>query len=165
MQKQDNQTLTDRAFRISLYLKGLNGLLEILGGILLILISPEQINHWAKSITEGELSQDPNNFIATHILKTAHHLSGGSLTYGAIYLLSHGVVKLFVIIQVLRGKLWAYPALMGVLGLFVIYQTYSMIAHFSFGMLLLTVFDLFIIFLTTIEYRKHKAMHASTNEA
>ena len=88
------RTATDKAFRISLYLKGLDGLLECLGGILLLIISQDQINRWATRLTQGELSQDPHDFIANHILKTAHHLTGASLIFGAVYLLAHGVVKL-----------------------------------------------------------------------
>src|SRR5580765_39948 len=138
-------TTTDKVFHFSLYLKALNGLLEIAGGILLLLVSPQQIEHWARSLTQGELSNDPHDFIANHILKTAHNVSGATLTYGAIYLLIHGIAKLFVIIEVLRDKLWAYPALIILLGLFVIYQTYQMIEEFNAGLLILTIFDLVII--------------------
>jgi uncharacterized membrane protein len=159
--KDENGRLLDDVFKISLYLKSLNAILEILGGIFLLIITPDTINHWARALTEGELSQDPHDFIANHILKTAHHLTGASLTYGAIYLLVHGVVKLFVIIQVLRGRLWAYKALMIVLGIFVIYQTYQMIMKFSAGLLVLTIFDLLIIYLTAKEYKKHTEIHKS----
>jgi uncharacterized membrane protein len=159
--KDENGRLLDDVFKISLYLKSLNAILEILGGIFLLIITPDTINHWARALTEGELSQDPHDFIANHILKTAHHLTGASLTYGAIYLLVHGVVKLFVIIQVLRGRLWAYKALMIVLGIFVIYQTYQMIMKFSTGLLVLTIFDLLIIYLTAKEYKKHTEIHKS----
>ncbi len=153
--QRENGRLLDDVFKISLYLKSLNAILEIAGGLLLLFITPETINHVARFLTQGELSQDPHDFIANHILKSAHHLSGSSLTYGAIYLLSHGVVKLFVIIQVLREKLWAYKALIGVLGIFVIYQTYQMIVKFSTGIFLLTIFDLIIIYLTFKEDKKH----------
>jgi len=151
------RTATDKAFRISLYLKGLDGLFEIIGGILLLVIKPEQINHLARWLTQGELSQDRNDFIAHHILKTAHELSGASLVFGAVYLLSHGISKVFLIIQVLRDRLWAYKALIVLIGLFVVYQTYRLIIKFSISMLLLTVFDLLVIYLTQKEYRNHKA--------
>jgi uncharacterized membrane protein len=151
------RTATDKAFRISLYLKALDGLAESLGGILLLLIKPEQINHLARWLTEGELSQDPHDFIANHILKTAHNLTGASLIFGAIYLLSHGLVKVFLVVQVLRDRLWAYKALIVVIGLFVVYQVYRMIIKFSVSMLLLTLFDLLVIYLTQKEYRKHTA--------
>jgi uncharacterized membrane protein len=154
------RTATDKAFRISLYLKGLDGLLEVLGGILLLIIKPEQINHLARWLTQGELSEDPHDFIANHILKTANHLTGASLLFGALYLLSHGIVKLVLIVEVLRDHLWAYLGLIGVTALFVVYQTYRIIVKFSLSMLLLTLFDLLIIYLTQKEYRRHLARRA-----
>jgi uncharacterized membrane protein len=151
------RTATDKAFRISLYLKGLDGILEIIGGVLLLIIKPEQINHLARWLTEGELSEDPHDFIANHILKTAHDLTGAGLVFGAIYLLSHGITKVFLIIQVFRDRLWAYKALIVVIGLFVVYQVYRMVIKFSVSMMLLTLFDLVVIYLTQNEYRKHQA--------
>jgi uncharacterized membrane protein len=154
------RTATDKAFRASLYLKGLDGLLEILGGILLLIISPEQINHLARWLTQGELSEDPHDFIANHILKTAHDLTGASLAFGAAYLLSHGIVKIVLVVEVLRDHLWAYIGLIGVTSLFVIYQVYRMAVNFSVGLFLLTLFDLLIIYLTQKEYRQHLAAKA-----
>lgn len=155
------RTATDKAFRISLYIKGLDGLLEIIGGIILLVIEPEQVNRFAHWLTQGELSEDPHDFIANHILKTAHDLTGASLTFGAAYLLSHGIVKIVLIVEVIRGHLWAYVGLIAVTALFVIYQTYRMAVKFSLSLLLLTIFDLLIIYLTQKEYRKQLAHHAS----
>jgi uncharacterized membrane protein len=152
--------ITDRAFRVSLYLKGLDGILETLGGILLLLVKPSQIDHLARWLTQGELSQDPNDFIASHILKTAHHLTGASLAFGAAYLLSHGLIKIVLVVEVLRNHFWAYIALITVTALFVVYQVYRMTAvEFSISLLLLTILDLIIIYLTHKEYRRHKARH------
>ena len=150
------RTVTDKAFRISLYLKGLDGLLETVGGILLLIVTPGQINHLARWLTQGELSEDPHDFIASHILKTAHHLTGASLAFGAAYLLAHGVVKIFLVIEVIRDHLWAYMGLIGVTALFVIYQVYRLaVDKFSISLFLLTLFDLLIIYLTQNEYRRH----------
>ena len=66
------RTATDKAFRITLYLKGLNGLLEILGGIILLLVNPDQVNRWATRLTQGELSQDPHDFFANQNIETLH---------------------------------------------------------------------------------------------
>jgi uncharacterized membrane protein len=154
---QHKPDLTDRAFRIGLLFKGLDGLLECIGGIFLLLVKPEQINSWAKTLTEGELSRDPHDFFANHILKTAHDLTGASLIFGALYLLSHGVVKIVLVIEVLRNHLWAYMALIIVTGLFVVYQVYRIADSFSISLFLLTIFDLVIIYLTQKEYRRHLA--------
>jgi uncharacterized membrane protein len=158
---QPKQDLTDRAFRIGLIFKFLDGLLECIGGIFLLLVKPEQINSWAKNLTEGELSRDPHDFFANHILKTAHDLTGASLVFGALYLLSHGIVKIVLVIEVLRNHLWAYVALIVVTALFVVYQVYRIIDKFTLSLFLLTIFDLIIIYLTQKEYRRHKARHGA----
>jgi uncharacterized membrane protein len=148
----------DRAFHIGLIFKALDGFIETIGGILLLLITPAQINHFARWLTQGQLSEDPNDYIANHILKTAHDLTGASLLFGAAYLLSHGVVKIFLVIQVWRDRIWAYKALIVVFGLFVIYQVYRItFDKFSLSLFLLTIFDLIIIWLTQKEYRRQQA--------
>jgi uncharacterized membrane protein len=148
--------LTDRAFRLGLMFKFLDGLVETIGGILLLLANPAQINHLAERLTRGELSQDPHDFIASHILKTAHHLTGSALIFGALYLLSHGVVKLILVVEVWRDHLWAYAALIAVTALFVIYQLYRIANKPTLGLSLLTIFDLIIIYLTLTEYRRQQ---------
>jgi uncharacterized membrane protein len=77
--------------------------------------------------------------------------------FGALYLLSHGVVKIVLVIEVLRNHLWAYMALIIVTGLFVVYQVYRIADSFSISLFLLTIFDLVIIYLTQKEYRRHLA--------
>jgi uncharacterized membrane protein len=161
-QQIERPDLTDKAFRIGLFLKGFDGLLECIGGICLLLINQEQINRWAGYLTQGELSRDPHDFIASHILKTAHELTGASLIFGAVYLLSHGIIKLVLVIEVLRNHLWAYIALIVVTSLFVVYQIYRLVINgFSWGMFLLTIFDLVIIYLTQKEYVRHKNVQAA----
>jgi uncharacterized membrane protein len=154
--------LTDRAFRIGLFLKGLNGLAEVLGGILLLVIKPQQIDRLVNGITAGELRENPADFIANYIVSSAHHLTGASLLFGAVYLLSHGLVKLVLVVEVLRDRLWAYMALIVVTGLFIIYQLYSLIfVKVTISFVLLTIFDFIIVYLTQKEYRRHKTRLAS----
>lgn len=156
------RTATDKAFRISLYLKGLDGLLETIGGILLLLINPAEVNHFANWLTHGELATDPHDFLATHILKTAHSLTGRALVFGAIYLLAQGLVKIILVWQVFKDRVWAYLALIVVVGVFAVYQIYRLAwVKFTVALFLLTAFDLLIIYLTQREYRNHKARLAA----
>ena len=155
---ENPKTATDQAFRISLYLKGLDGLGETLSGIFLLLVRPAQINHFTHWLTRSELARNPHAFIGTHILHWSNGLTHGSLIFGAAYLLSHGLVKLVLVVEVLRDHLWAYVGLIGVTILFVIYQVYRLVfTKFSFSLLLLTLFDLLIIYLTQKEYRRRTA--------
>jgi uncharacterized membrane protein len=143
----------DTTFDIVLVLKGLDGLFELVGGILLLVISPDSINHFVQRLTQHELSQDPNDFLAHHLLKLTANLHN-TQTFGAVYLLTHGVVKLVLVYGLLRRQRWAYPFAFVFLGGFVVYQLYRMTYAPSAGLALLTVFDLLIIWLTWREFRR-----------
>src|SRR5205823_108966 len=70
--------LLDRTFEVGITLKGLDGVLEVVGGLLLLVVSPATINQLVGSLTQHELSQDPHDFIATHLLNAASGLTGSS---------------------------------------------------------------------------------------
>ncbi len=144
----------DRTFRVSLVLKGLDGLLELVGGVLLLLVSPNQIGALARFLTQHELSEDPHDFIATQLLHLTSSLTVSASLFGAIYLLLHGLVKVVLVWAVLRDKLWAYPWMIAFLLVFIVYQIYQISVSFSLGLILLTAFDLFVVWLTWLEYRK-----------
>jgi uncharacterized membrane protein len=148
----------DKTFKIGLVLKGLDGILEIAGGILLLLLSPHAIDHLARALTAHELSEDPHDLIARYLLHTTAHLNHGTTVFGAIYLLSHGIAKIVLVALVLRGKLWAYPWLIALLLAFIGYQLYRITAvHFSIALTALTVFDAFLVWLTWREYQSKRA--------
>jgi uncharacterized membrane protein len=148
----------DKTFKIGLWLKGLDGILEVAGGVLLLILSPSSIEHIARSLTAEELSKDPHDLIANYLLHTTSHLSSGVTLFGAIYLLSHGIAKIVLVVLVLRGRLWAYPWLIGLLLAFIVYQLYRItLVHFSIGLTALTVFDAFLVWLTWREYRAKRA--------
>jgi uncharacterized membrane protein len=149
----------DTTFKIGLVLKGLDGVLEVVGGILLLFLSPQAIAHVVRVLTAHELSEDPHDMIARYLLHTTAHLHHGTTVFGAIYLLSHGAAKIVLVALVLRGKLWAYPWLIGLLLAFIAYQLYQItFVHFSAGLTALTVFDAFLVWLTWREYRAKRAM-------
>ena len=83
----------DDTFKVSVTLKGIDGALEIASGAALLFVRPATLDHIARSLTEHELSQDPHDFIARHILKSAGHLTHDGTLFAAIYLLSHGIAK------------------------------------------------------------------------
>jgi uncharacterized membrane protein len=144
----------DRTFEIGIILKGLDGVLETIGGILLLAISPSQINTIAATLTQHELSEDPHDWIATHVLHYAHGLTGATVTFAAIYLLAHGLVKVVLVGALLRNKRWAYPWMIAVLLAFIIYQLYLIVVKPGAGLVALTLFDAAVAWLTWREWRK-----------
>ena len=156
--------LLDRAFAIGIILKGLDGVLEVVGGVLLLVVSPSAIDKVTRALTQHELSEDPHDFLATHLLHAAGSLTGSSLQFGAWYLLLHGVVKIVLVASLLRDKIWAYPWMIAFLVVFIVYQIYRMTFAFSIGLLGLTIFDIVVVWLTYREYGKQRAArppHAS----
>jgi uncharacterized membrane protein len=147
----------DTTFRVALLLKAADGVLEIVAGIVLLVVSPSTWERLAHAVTAHELSEDPHDRLAHLILSSTSHLSSGTSLFAAIYLLSHGVSKVVLVALVLRGKLWAYAWLIGLLGVFIAYQVYAMVfVHFSWGLAALTAFDVFLVWLTLREYRARR---------
>jgi uncharacterized membrane protein len=157
--------LLDRIFDISVTLKGIDGLLELVGGVLLLVLSPVRLNAIVRFLTQHELSEDPHDVIATHLVRYAHLLTAGVSLFLALYLLSHGLVKIVLVVAVLKEQLWAYPWMIAFLLIFIAYQVYQLTLKLSVGLLLLTVFDLFIVYLTVLEYRKHMKKKSQTAAA
>lgn len=145
---------TRRFFEISVLLKGANAVLEIVGGLLVLVISPDFVQDVATYFTAEELGQDPHDFVATHIQHFADiYATGPHQLFAAAYLLSHGVVKLALVIGLLRNKIWAYPASLAVFSLFIAYQVYLFIIQPSLGIAALTLFDLIVLYFVWREWR------------
>jgi uncharacterized membrane protein len=142
-----------QVFTVSLLLKGAHATIECIGGIGLAFISTAAVYDWIAWLTQHELVEDPKDFVATHLLALAEGFSVSAKNFYVFYLLSHGIVKLFLVAALLRNKLWAYPASLVVLGLFIAYQVYRFSYTHSPGLMVLTVFDLFVMVLIWHEYR------------
>lgn len=155
-----NERRIHQLFEISILLKGTHALIECIGGLILAVVSTESILRLANRIAQPELLNDPKDFIATHLLAWAQDFSVGTKNFYAYYLLSHGLVKVLLVIGLLRGKMWAYPASLVALALFIAYQLYRFNDTHSIGLIILTIFDLVVMVLIWQEYkvvRQHMA--------
>ena len=140
----------------SLWLKGLGSVLETLGGVIFLFTG--KITALLTSLSQAELIEDPHDFVGNQIQNITPYLSAHGQSYAAFYFLSHGIIKTFLIIALLRNKFWAYPATLSVLSFFVVYQLYRLVYGYSLYLILLSIFDAFLIFLTWHEYnliKKH----------
>jgi len=151
-----NEKYVHRLFDISLIFKGLLAVIETIGGFLILFISQQFIINFILSITQGELSEDSKDFISNFLITSAQHLSISSQYFIAFYLLSHGIIKGFLVLNLFKEKLWAYPLAMSIFSLFGIYQIYEFFRTGSLWLLALTVLDIIVIALTLHEYRYMK---------
>lgn len=149
------KSLLDRFFSVGIILKGLDGLIELLTAFALIFLNPNRLQHLVTYVTQGEISEDPHDFIANLLIHSSTHFASNTRLFLIIYLAIHAAVKLTAVIGILRNKLWAYPFSLIALGVLALYQLYDIIfVKLSTGMVLLTVLDLVILWLILREYGK-----------
>jgi uncharacterized membrane protein len=145
------------AFEVSLVLKGLFAAGEILAGVGVYFVTQQFLFGLVERITREELLEDPRDFVANYLLQSAQHFSVSTRNFTAIYLLIHGIVKLWLIIGLLRRRLWYYPVAIAVFGLFIVYQVYRYSLTHSLWLVLITGVDVVVIALTWHEYRYLRA--------
>ena len=145
--------LLDNTFHLTLLAKGLNGLLETIGGFLLLITSSNSIHAFVNFITIEELSEDPTDIVANAISSLTTHINNGKL-FGAIYLLTHGIVKLIIVGLFASNNTDKYPWAISALLIFTIYQAYLTVHHSSLGFALLTILDAIIVILAWLEYKR-----------
>ena len=153
-----NEHRVHQIFQVSVLLKGAHALIECLGGIVLALVGTGSIVNFVNAITQDELIENPNDFLATQLLAMANDFSVQTQHFYTFYLLSHGLVKVALVVGLLKEKLWAYPASLVVMSLFVLYQLYRFSYTHGFGLIVLTVFDVIVMILIWHEYglmRRH----------
>ena len=111
-------------FAVSVSLKGLHAIFEIVGGFALYLTSTATILGWIDRSLRDEISQEPQRLDRNHLCKFGQTFSVAQHDFFAFYLLSHGIVKVVLVYGLLKEKLWAYPASFVVFGAFIAYQLY-----------------------------------------
>ncbi len=140
-------------FRISVALKGVHAVLETAGGFLLLFLNPATITAFIVQLTQDELSEDPNDLVSNSLLRAAHQFSLSGPLFSALYLLSHGIIKIILVTALFKNKLWAYPWSLSVLGIFIVYQLYRYSHTRSLSLIALSVFDIVVMWSIWREYQ------------
>ncbi len=145
-------------YKTSLLLKGLTGILELFSGIVVLSVSKAHIITSVLNLLQNEISNDPKDFLANFIVNSAAAFSVSSQYLIAFYLIFHGIIKIFIIINILRQKLWAYPVGIVFFSLFIFYYIYKMyFSHVYSSLLILSmVLDIFILIFVIIDYIEQK---------
>lgn len=147
-------------FAVSVIGKGVDGVLEIVGGVLLFFVNPLRLQTLVRVLTQHELSEDPHDLVAHYLLNSTQHLASGVQVFAAVYLLWHGVVKVGLVTALLLKVRWAYPAAIVAFLLFIAYQLYRYSHTHAPALLALSALDAVVIVLTWLEYKRLRASRA-----
>jgi len=146
-----------RLFEVALLLKGFNGLVELVGGVLALFVPLQRVNQLVLWLTASELEDDPNDWLANGLIHAAEKLSMGTKLYASFYLLTHGCVKIFLVYSLWREKIWAFPVALSLMAALVCYSIYRFTHTHAVGLLLFAAIDLFIMSVIWREYLTRRA--------
>jgi uncharacterized membrane protein len=156
MNRARKAAILHKAFDVGVVLKGIDGVLEVIGGILFVFVNPSGLGEVVRFLTADELSEDPRDLVANFLMRAVHHLSRSTEFFGSVYLLSHGFIKVVLVVSLLKSRLWAYPAAIIFFSLFIAYQIYRYSYSHSFWLIIMSIIDFAVIWLTWWEYRRLK---------
>lgn len=148
--------IINKIFEIGILIKSVFGFFEILSGIFIAVAGEKLLNNFLLDLAMNEISHDPNDFIARHFIIWSADLYVGAKFFAIFYLISHGVVNIFLAVSLMKNKLWAYPWAMAGFGAFIAYQVYKYLHTFSPMLLILTLFDIFIVLIIFLEYKSKR---------
>ncbi|WP_028207427.1 DUF2127 domain-containing protein [Paraburkholderia nodosa] len=139
-------------FELTLGFKAVFALAEIVAGVATYLVPQRYFLALALWVTRDEFAEDPHDLLANFLLHTVQHLSVDAQRFAGLYLLAHGVIKLWLVAGLLRERLWYFPVSLVVFALFIAYQAYRFTYTHSVWLLLVTALDIIVIALTWHEY-------------
>ena len=156
------EAIIRRVFRYSLVLKAAHSVIELIGGVALYATSSDAILRVAHALTRHELLENPNDLVARFLLRAAESLAIEQKAVATIYLLSHGVVEIFLVVMILLNRIWAYPLYMVALGLLILYQCYQLTLSFWLWLALVTLWDVVVVYLTWHEFRVQRSIRTAS---
>ncbi|MEI8135632.1 MAG: DUF2127 domain-containing protein [bacterium] len=151
---QEDKSFVHRAFWISLFLKGLDGALQLIGGIAVIFAEPGTLGKTYRYFTRFLVGNRTQNPEAEFIKVTAHSFGMNVEMLVAIYLLVNAVIKLLLVYGLLKERLWVFPAACIGFGLMFSLELYRISIHFYWGIFILMCISVFVITMVLLEWKK-----------
>ncbi|MHB8660501.1 MAG: DUF2127 domain-containing protein [Minisyncoccota bacterium] len=151
-------------FDLALILKAVDGALEVLGAVLVLVVPPVLVMKIVNFALAGELSQDPDDPIANAIQSAAHAFSVSNHLLISLYLVLHGAIKVLLVIGIFAKKRIAYPLFMIALALFGTYEAYRGFVRGEQLLQALAIFDFILLILTAYEYQRRYPTHSSSSD-
>jgi uncharacterized membrane protein len=68
------KTLLDKSYEVGIIIKGVDGSVEIVGGLFVLFLSPTSITTFVHWLTDRSLQENPHGFFSNHIVITEQAL-------------------------------------------------------------------------------------------
>ncbi len=156
MAKGSTQKYWHELFGWGMLIKGFNGVWETISGILILLLSKATLSGWFFLLSHNELLEDRHDVVINFLANTLQNFSSDTKIFVALYLLVHGFLNIFLVIQLYRDKHWAYLVIIGTVVLSMGYQVYRISVFHSSFLMAITIFDVIFVVLAWHEYVYHR---------
>lgn len=144
-------------FRLAMWWKILYGVYKVVLGLVLIkwvAIDPANLFY---QLMSTEMIEDPNDLFVRIASPIIEHVTTGTTMFVALYLIFWGIVDdIFLSINILRDKLWAFPFTLTLIALFIPYELYRVFHTHSLILVGIIIFDIAIFTIVANEYKKLK---------
>ncbi|HEV2040532.1 MAG TPA: DUF2127 domain-containing protein, partial [Casimicrobiaceae bacterium] len=125
-----------RLFELAIFFKGVDGVLETVGGLLMLFVPLHSLDTLVRWLVVHELSTESHDWVARAAEHLLDSLSLNTKLFASAYLVGHGLVKVFLVYALWREKLWAFPVALWFIALFVVYQLYRFTHTHSIALLI-----------------------------
>ena len=152
--------MTEKLFRVAVVLKGLDGVVQLVGGLLVIFVPPSVITALAH-VTTRDVFGGAGGPLQQHFEQAAEHFAnGGTRTFVIVYLLLHGVIKIGLVVALLCKVRPAYPVAVVALGAFVVFEVLRATRTHSIALPFFAALDVLIIVMVIKEYLQLRKQNA-----
>ena len=148
--------LEERLFNIGMKWRIGYGFFRILFGLALLKVVGTPVIQVVSTLMRHELVEDPSDILYSFITNvlTSHPLY---ITYFlSFYFIFWGVLDVTLSYNLIKHRLWAFPASFLLISLFVIYEVTRFIDTHSFILLGIILLDIIILWLIRREHKKIK---------
>lgn len=156
MHSVERGELQTQLFRIGMWWRIFYGLGKLLFGLFLLQYIGLSINEVVQHVFLHELVEDPQDlamsmvvgFFDTHMYVVTYFL--------ASYFIFWGVVDMFLSVNLLRDRIWAFPISLVLIVLFICYEIVRFFHTHSIVLLGIIFIDVILVYLIYEEYAKLK---------
>lgn len=146
--------LQDLFFRLSMVGKIFYGSWRVVLGLFMFQIIGSPFSDLFLKLLNREHSEDPTDIIIQFINPFLHYAAFPVTYYLAFYILFWGALDVFLGVNLLRHKMWAFPFSLLLIGTFIMYEVYRYFHTHSTVLAIVTAIDIIMFILIYKEYKR-----------
>lgn len=152
---KNNTDIYDLIFRVSMLWRILYGCLRLILGFILLRLINAPLSDIFYTLMNHELIEDPTDILIRAASPLFQHLSFTVTYFIAAYLIFWGLLDIFLSVNLLRERHWAYTTSIALIGAFVAYEIVRVWHTHSLILAGIIIVDLFILYLIRVEQKRH----------